>query len=459
MRSLTFVELLQKVPIFRVLNDALHLYSPMGKKLLQQQMYTFDHEALHLSFNLLENTMRWYTDRSKKEIEKIQLLLFSTLDISNTLLRAARHDVLDEIELFEIKKNALALQELSTLLVHTDNTLFSLHDLTPLVSLLDPDATRLPHFYLYDSYHPQLSVLRKALNSVTTSEEEVSLQRELMEVEHTVLQQLSEQLIPWMEKLQHNLAQAAALDLGMAKSALALQWGCSIPAISTSQTAYKGLFHPVIRQKMVDPSLYQSIDLTLTPTTYLITGANMAGKTVLLKSVSWAQFLFQFGFAVPASEAKIVPVEEIFFSSEEMHTELSGLSSFAAEILQVNYFLQEAKKGRKLLILIDELARTTNPEEGTALVTAYSELMRRYPVLCIITSHYNTQKAQCKKLRIKGLQLNNALKITPKELSQYMDYQPVESDATEVPTEALRIAEVFEVDKELIDGAYAQLKG
>lgn len=178
----------------------------------------------------------------------------------------------------------------------------------------------------------------------------------------------------------------------------------------------------------------------------------MSGKTIFLKSIAFAQYMFQFGMFVPARKATICPVEEIFFSIGDQSSELSGLSSFAFEILTIHHIIQETKKERKLLILVDELARTTNPSEGVLLVNAFLEMMNRYPNFTIITTHYSGIKAPCRRLRVKGLQIDEKVEsLNPKDLNQYMDYTLVEILHEDVPQEALKISRLLGVDADFLE--------
>jgi DNA mismatch repair ATPase MutS len=196
---------------------------------------------------------------------------------------------------------------------------------------------------------------------------------------------------------------------------------------------------------------FQPVDIELFPKPCLITGANMSGKTIFLRTVAFTQYMFQFGFFVPAKHAEINMVEEVLFCSEEGNSELSGLSSFAYEILKLNHFIKQVKNGRKVLILVDEPARTTNPTEGCALVSAFMTIMVKYNALALVTTHYAGVHSRCRRLRVKVLELeNNTAEITPQHINQYMNYQLIETGDDQVPHEALRIAEIFEVDEEFL---------
>ena len=178
--------------------------------------------------------------------------------------------------------------------------------------------------------------------------------------------------------------------------------------------------------------------------------ANMAGKSVLLKTLALTQYLFQFGFYVPAQRASLCVVEEIISSIGDRQSELSGLSSFAVEILTIDKIIQEGRAGKRVLALVDELARTTNPEEGKVLVGNFIRLTTQLGITALVTTHYGGIEASCRRLRVKGLQLKEGQVITAGNISDFMDYALVETDADEVPMEAFTIARLFGVDDELL---------
>lgn len=61
-------------------------------------------------------------------------------------------------------------------------------------------------------------------------------------------------------------------------------------------------------------------------------------------------------------------VEQVLTSIGDDQDELNGLSSYAAEMLRVDEMIRQVRQRSKILVLIDELARTTNPVEGRAIV-------------------------------------------------------------------------------------------
>jgi DNA mismatch repair ATPase MutS len=187
---------------------------------------------------------------------------------------------------------------------------------------------------------------------------------------------------------------------------------------------------------------------------YLITGANMAGKTVLLKTLCLAQYLFQFGFFVPAQSAQICIVDKVLICMEDEQSDLKGLSSFASEILNINTMLEAAFSNKKPLILIDELAQTTNPIEGSAIINGVLEFLYENKVQSVITTHFSNITAPCKKLRVKGfIEKTTSETITPHNINDFIDYNLIEDTVEQVPMEALRIAKILGVDQTFLEKA------
>lgn len=177
----------------------------------------------------------------------------------------------------------------------------------------------------------------------------------------------------------------------------------------------------------------------------------MAGKSVLLKSVALAQTLFQFGFFVPARTAEIVPVQKIMLCAGDGEDQLSGLSSFAAEMLRLNAVAQNAEQGVPQLVLLDELARTTNPAEGKAIVCGVLDFLLQHRVRSLITTHYGIQ-TPCRKLRVKGFtESTDGTKIGIGNINDHIDYSLEETTDDHPPREALRIAEIIGVDGRLME--------
>ena len=104
--------------------------------------------------------------------------------------------------------------------------------------------------------------------------------------------------------------------------------------------------------------------------------------------------------------------------------------------------------------MIDELARTTNPTEGKAIVNAVLDFLTGKGVRSLITSHYSGIKAGCKKMRVKGfIKDKTDGRLTINNINEFIDYSLIEETQDSVPHEAMRIARILGVDEELLDKA------
>ena len=430
--------------------------SPLGRRKLLNQHFITDPVLLRRELDLLEQVVIFINDEENQSAVKgITQTLQQCHDIHQTLLNVKYNKVLDDVELFEIKRFALLSQQITELLSSASLRILLFQNLTEVVDLLDPEQNGLPHFYIYSSYDPELERWRKRAISTEDTEEAEQCRLKSLQVENRVRERLSTNLHAFAAVLQWNLEQMAALDLLWAKANQAIAYNMTKPIIATKATAYQSLFNPVVQSALaVSNKQYQPVDITLHLHPCLITGANMSGKTVLLKTIALSQYLFQYAFYLPAACAAVLPVEDVLLSVGDNHSEMNGLSSFAAEILTIDHIIRQAKEGKRLLVLVDEPARTTNPEEGKALVNAFIEIMSQHQLISLITTHYSGITVQTRRLRVKGLSLQDAKeKITPVNINDYMDYTLIETSEDDVPMEAIHIAKIFGVDEELIQKA------
>ena len=444
-----FKDCLTEVSGLQYVCDCMKVCSPLGKSQLLHFPFLLSPDAIQRELDRVENQMVFVRENPGAEVALI-MALHEVHDISQTILNLKRMQVLDDIEFFELKKFALNSQKILELVRNQPD--IRLCDLSKVVKTLDPEDSKIEHFYIYSVYDSELEPLRKQAQQTDDADERERLNWEIAQVEDRVRRKLSEMLHPYWEILQKKQQEIAALDLLNAKAQMAMEWNLCKPEISSESTSYTHVFHPEIKHILQERGAdFQAIDIMMEQKPCLITGANMSGKTVLLKSLNLAQHLFQFGFYVPAERARIVPVEEVFCVIDDRQTEQKGLSSFAVEILNINKIIERTKQGRHLLVLVDELARTTNPDEGRSIVNAFVMMMDKYKVMSLISTHYGGVAAHCRRLRVKGLIMNKITDdITPKNLNRFMDYSLVETTSDEVPTEALTIARIFHADEEFL---------
>ncbi|WP_240739623.1 MutS-related protein [Marinitoga lauensis] len=232
------------------------------------------------------------------------------------------------------------------------------------------------------------------------------------ELEEKIREKLTQKLKEYIDNLEQALKDIAELDFVLAKAKQAIDYEFSKPEIS-DYISYKELFNPVIKDRLEkENKQYQPIDINLFKGVTLITGANMTGKTVILRTLALSQYLFQYGFYIPAKKAQLKILNKIFLVSGDYQSTLNGLSSYAAEMIKLNEILKYLKNNDNALILLDELARNTNPHEGKLIVKAVIEILNGMNSISLITTHFNNVADEnIRKLRIKGIKKKNWQKI------------------------------------------------
>ena len=448
-----FKTCLQDVSGLKFIYEDLQLQSSIGRKRLLHQTFITDSVLLQKELDALDESVSFIQQENNASvIQSVNQLLQQINDISSTIARLGQQQILDDIELFEIKKFCLLTQQIANLLQPSQFYTTSIENAEAIINLLDPEQTQIPHFYIYSAYDRILEELRKKMTSASNPEEIEKYRWESLQREDIIRANLTKKLLPYQKLLENNLEQIAILDILWSKAEQSLRFDFCKPTISNERTVYKQLFNPAIKEILKTSSKeFQPIDIDLYHDSCLITGANMSGKTVLLKTLALSQYLFQFGFYVPAIQAAIVPMDDIAINIGDSHSEMNGLSSFAEEILKIDDIIKQIKNGKRLLVLVDELARTTNPEEGKAIVSAFVQIMSEHKVMSVVTTHYSSILSPTRKLRVKGLKTDSMTQnITPQTLSDYMDYSLIETKSDDVPMEALRIAEIFEIDEDFL---------
>ncbi len=469
---------LKEEPGFQYVVDSLELMSTAGRRHLLDTPWMTEPEAIVSEHSHIATLIALLGDEQyNRPIGVIRHKLMELHDIATTLRNLLHHVSLNEVELFEIKQLSLLCIEANRAADTMGiRRMLAIPDLQETFQLLDPDNTGTPNFYIYDSYHPQLGPIRKELKAQQAyldaheremDEEQRSQQMNRISdlfgqqetLQQEVIARLSDQLHPMGDRLMEALERMAYTDVLMAKATQAIEWHLCQPQLSTDGTCYRNLVNLRLQHRNRELQIrYQPIDIDLHSGVCFITGANMAGKTVVLKTVGIAQLMVQFGMYAPADEAQVQLVDDVVFCIGDEQNEMNGLSSFASEINKISNTLHYAAQAH-LLILIDEPARTTNPIEGKAIVQSIGTLLDQRPSLTLVTTHYSQLGLSCRRLRVKGFVESMAdIPLSPNNINRFMDYSLQPDTSDDVPQEALRIATILGCDAEMLQLAKNLLK-
>ena len=428
----------------RFMYDRLPLSSSSAKTMLLESRAMTSKREIDLRYGKLNSLYN-------KECREIASKLTCLKDISNTIGRLGAGAVLDDIELFEIKYLATVSRDVAELMQKKRISVVNLPDLGDVMKILDPDSLNIPSFYIYDSYSSELAAVRKRMKALTglgdripdenQARELAGLQQKNDELEEGERRELSLKLSDKAGKLGHTLKNLSLLDIMIASVAQMKEMGLCFPAVvENGETFYKGMFNPAVKEAVEQKGgRYVQVDISFSRLPVTVVGANMGGKSVVLKSLALNQILAQFGLGIAAQTCCVSIVDKILFCIGDDQNAEKGISSFAAEMLAVNEVVEGVSRGENMLALLDEPARATNPIEGTALVEGLLDVLQHAAGSTILATHYNIVNRNVKRYRVAGLKEGK------------MDYSLIETESGDVPHEAIAIAQQLGVNKEWIE--------
>lgn len=120
--------------------------------------------------------------------------------------------------------------------------------------------------------------------------------------------------------------------------------------------------------------------------TTIITGPNSGGKTRLLQSLAVTQLLAQGGLPVPAREAKLPLVEQLFLSLLEHAKAEQVEGRLGLELMRIRQVFETS--GPKALVIMDELCSGTNPSEGERIFEMVLDLFKELGPGVVISTHF-----------------------------------------------------------------------
>lgn len=204
---------------------------------------------------------------------------------------------------------------------------------------------------------------------ILTAEEKIN------ELEYTIFQHVLTYVLGHITVIQEAAQRIAYLDCLANFAYIAEKNQYVLPTLlETGELKLTGSKHPVVEKLLGDQKQFVPNDLTLDDTNQqmlLITGPNMAGKSVFIRQVALIVLMNQIGSFVPAEKAELSVVDRIFVRSGASDIITSGLSTFMVEMVETAYILHHATKHS--LIVMDEIGRGTSTYDGISIAWAVAE--------------------------------------------------------------------------------------
>ena len=205
--------------------------------------------------------------------------------------------------------------------------------------------------------------------------------------EKFLYENLLEQLAPSVAQLQRIAAALAELDVLATFAERASTLNFSAPQFTDAAviniTAGR---HPVV-ESQVEQFTANDTQLSDARQMLLVTGPNMGGKSTYMRQVAIIALLAHVGCFVPASEALLGEIDQIFTRIGSSDDLASGRSTFMVEMTEAANILHNATN--KSLVLVDEIGRGTSTFDGLALAYAIARhLLEKNRSYTLFATHY-----------------------------------------------------------------------
>ncbi|MEW6765566.1 MAG: DNA mismatch repair protein MutS [Pseudomonadota bacterium] len=222
----------------------------------------------------------------------------------------------------------------------------------------------------------------KAYEDKVLSARERALAREKL-----LFDSLLDTLVEHRDALARVAEGLAGLDVlcTLAGRAVALDW-CRPVLSDEPGIAIQGGRHPVVEATLDSPFIANDASLSPEQSLLLITGPNMGGKSTYMRQTALIVLLAHIGSHVPASSARIGPIDRIFTRIGASDDLATGRSTFMVEMTETANILHNASA--KSLVLMDEIGRGTSTFDGLALAWAVAERLAAIGAYTLFATHY-----------------------------------------------------------------------
>jgi DNA mismatch repair protein MutS len=213
----------------------------------------------------------------------------------------------------------------------------------------------------------------------------------LQTLEYQLFQETLKKILTYTKQIQQACSAVAAIDCLLSFSRTAIEERYIEPILQTNgECCIKNGRHPVVEKLLRDTQFVpNNVTLTKTQQLLIITGPNMAGKSVFIRQIAIIVLLAHIGSFVPASEAHISLIDRLFVRSGASDAITSGLSTFMVEMVETAYILGNATDNS--LVIMDEIGRGTSTYDGISIAWAVAEYLVSGPEKpkTLFATHYH----------------------------------------------------------------------
>jgi len=230
--------------------------------------------------------------------------------------------------------------------------------------------------------------LKNYEDKILNAEERIST------LEYTLFNQIRAFVANESTAIQENARLIAMLDCYLSLADCAEAYNYIRPIVNNDNIIdIKEGRHPVVERVLPPGDKFSPNDCYLdndSEQIIILTGPNMAGKSVFLRQIGLIVLLAQIGSFVPASHATIGLVDRIYTRVGASDNISAGESTFLVEMQEAANILNHATN--KSLILLDEIGRGTSTFDGISIAWSITEYLHETPHIAaktLFATHYH----------------------------------------------------------------------
>ncbi|MEI8352729.1 MAG: DNA mismatch repair protein MutS, partial [bacterium] len=214
-----------------------------------------------------------------------------------------------------------------------------------------------------------------------------------MALEYELFVQIRDQVVGYTADIQRTALALAQLDALSSLAERAVMGRYVRPRINQADRVHiREGRHPVI-ERIPEAERFIPNDTLLNGTDHqliVLTGPNMAGKSTYIRQVGLIVIMAQMGSFVPAAEAEIGVVDQVFTRVGASDDMARGRSTFMVEMQETANILNNATS--RSLIILDEIGRGTSTFDGISIAWAVAEFLHNSPgakAKTLFATHYH----------------------------------------------------------------------
>ncbi len=261
------------------------------------------------------------------------------------------------------------------------------------ISVSASEKHRLPGI-VHDRSATGKTVYLEPLDIVDLNNDLAEIEREERVEIFRILSEMTAWIRLMVPQLSSTQAALAALDELNARARLAEDLDAIKPDLDPDAATLrivKGR-HPLLHLSLGANVIPLNLMLEKSGRNLIISGPNMGGKTVVLKTTGLLVLMTLSGLFIPASAGTVIPlIDEIYVDIGDEQSLEYNLSTFAGHLRNMQAIISGASE--RSLILIDELGAGTDPDEGSSLGIALLDEVGKRGSFSITSTHLGAFKA------------------------------------------------------------------